>query len=120
GGGTLGDTISVAAVAAVASSTTLSINKSGTGYTLTAADGALTGATSAAFNITAAAATHLAFVQQPTNTTAGVAISPAVTVAVEDAFNNVVTTEKPNRAVDAGTKPGGGTLSGTPTRPPRP
>src|SRR5262249_38573581 len=35
----------------------------------------------------------LIFGQQPTNATAGVAISPAVTVMVEDAFGNVVTSD---------------------------
>jgi len=56
------------------------------GYTLTAASGALTGATSAGFNINPAAATRLAFTVQPTSTTAGAAISPAVQVTVQDAF----------------------------------
>jgi S-adenosylmethionine hydrolase len=37
-------------------------------------------------------AAKLAFIQQPTNTTAGNIISPAVTVAVEDQFGNIVTT----------------------------
>src|SRR5439155_83711 len=39
------------------------------------------------------AASKVVFGQQPTNATAGVAISPAVTVKVEDQFNNVVTTD---------------------------
>ena len=59
GGGTLSGTFTtVAAVAGVATFSDLSINLTGTGYTLTAADAAalLTGATSSAFNITAGAA----------------------------------------------------------------
>ena len=54
GGGTLGGTTTVAAVSGTATFSTLSINKAGTGYTLTAADGTLTSATSRAFNITPA------------------------------------------------------------------
>jgi len=38
-------------------------------------------------------ATQLAFGQGPTDTSAGAAISPPVTVLVEDSFNNVVTTD---------------------------
>ena len=60
-------------------------------YTLAASDGSLTGATSNSLTISPAAASKLVFGQQPTNATAGVAISPAVTVKVEDAFGNVVT-----------------------------
>jgi len=53
GGGTLAGTKSVAAVSGVATFSTLSINNAGTGYTLVASAAGLTGATSAAFNITA-------------------------------------------------------------------
>src|SRR5947207_10735058 len=54
----------------VATFSNLSINKTGTGYTLAASDGSLTGTTSSAFNITPATADHLAFGTQPTNTVA--------------------------------------------------
>jgi hypothetical protein len=50
----------------------------------------------AAFNINTATASKLAFTQQPTNANAGVAISPAVTVGVEDANGNIVTTDSSN------------------------
>src|SRR5205807_827990 len=63
-----------------------------------------------------AAADHLAFGQQPTNTVAGVAISPAVTVRVLDQYNNL-TTSSASVTVAIGTNPGGGTLSGTTTVP---
>src|SRR5436189_122477 len=53
GGGTLAGTTSVNAVSGVATFSTLSINNAGTGYTLAASAAGLTGATSAAFNITA-------------------------------------------------------------------
>src|SRR5205823_5928056 len=94
----------------------LSINKTGTGYTLTAASsiGGVTGATSNTFNITPAAAHHLAFGQQPTNTVATQTISPAVTVIVQDANNNTVTTDNSTTiTLGFGTNAGSGTLSGT-------
>src|SRR5262249_36008277 len=93
----------------------LSLNKAGTGYTLAASDGSLAGATSSAFTVTAAAAHHLAFGQQPSNATAGVTLSPAVTLQVLDPFNNLVTTDTSSVTVALGSNPGGGTLSGTVT-----
>ena len=45
------------------------------------------------FTISPAAASKLVFSQQPSNATAGAAISPAVTVKVEDAYGNVVTSD---------------------------
>ena len=115
GGGTLSGTTTVAAVGGIATFNNLSINKAGTGYTLTAADGSLTGTTSGSFNISPAAADHLAVGIQPGNTVAGVVISPAVTVRVLDQFDNLVTTDTSNVTVAIGTNPGGGTLSGTTT-----
>ena len=52
GGGTLAGTAAVAAVGGVATFGTLSIDKSGAGYTLAASATGLPGATSAAFNVT--------------------------------------------------------------------
>src|SRR5262249_60348178 len=93
--------------------TTPSLNRGAPGHPLTASSGGLPGATSSAFTITAAAANHLAFGQQPTNTAAGASLSPAVTVQVLDAFNNLVTTDASSVTVALGSNPGGGTLSGT-------
>ncbi|MDX6286000.1 MAG: hypothetical protein QOG53_1485 [Frankiales bacterium] len=42
--------------------------------------------------VTPATPSKVGFVQQPTNTKTGVAISPAIKVAVQDAFGNTVTT----------------------------
>ena len=68
----------------------LSVNKTG-GYTLTAtAVGVAKQGVSSTFTIDAAAATRLAFIQQPTSTTAGVRIQPSVSVAVQDTFGNTV------------------------------
>lgn len=58
-------------------------------------------------------ATHLAFVQQPTDAMVSTTISPAVTVAIEDAANAVVTSATDAITLAIGTNPGGGTLSGT-------
>src|SRR6185436_2622413 len=115
GGGTLSGTLTVAAVSGVASFSNLSVDKVGTGYTLTSTAAALTGATSAAFNVTPAAASKLAFTVQPANAVAGVAIAPAVQVTVQDAFGNTVTSSSASVTVAIGTNPGGGTLSGSPT-----
>jgi alpha-tubulin suppressor-like RCC1 family protein len=114
GGGTLSGTTTVAAVNGVATFSNLSIDKPGTGYTLTAAATGLTGATSTTFNVTSAAA-KLAFTVQPTNIFAGVAITPAVAVTVQDAGGNTVTSTTTSITLAIGTNPGGGTLSGTAT-----
>src|SRR5207244_2805368 len=89
GGFTLGSTTNVAAVNGVATFSNLVLTTAGT-YTLSAASTGLTGATSNSFTLSAAAADHLAFAQQPSNTTAGNAISPATTVRILDAFNNLI------------------------------
>ena len=115
GGGTLSGTTTVSAVSGVATFSNLSIDKTGTGYTLTGASAGLTGATSAGFNITPAAASKLAFTVQPANAVAGVSIAPAVQVTVQDAFGNTVTGSSASVTVAIGTNPGGGTLSGATT-----
>jgi hypothetical protein len=66
------------------------------------------------FTITPAAADHLVFLQQPTNTAAGQTIGPPVLVAVVDAFGNVETGDNSDTVtLSVGANPGGGTLSGT-------
>jgi outer membrane protein assembly factor BamB len=55
----------------------------------------------------------LAFVQGPSSTAAGATMSPAVTVAVEDASGNVETSDNATTvSLAIGTNPAGGTLSG--------
>ena len=57
--------------------------------------------------------TKLAFVQGPSNTAVGAAITPAVTVAVEDANGNIETSDNVTQvSLAIGTNPAGGTLSG--------
>src|SRR5207244_1764045 len=82
GHGTLGGTLTVAAVGGVATFTSLSVDKVATAYQLVAFDGRLGPVVSTGFSITPAAPDHLAFGQQPTSAVAGNAISPAVTVRV--------------------------------------
>ncbi|HEV8150255.1 MAG TPA: hypothetical protein VGP61_08745 [Gemmatimonadales bacterium] len=113
-GGTLGGTVAVSAVNGVATFSNLSIDKSGTGYTLTASAAGLGGATSGEFTITAGAAAKLAFTLQPARTTAGVPI-PEVQVVIQDAFGNTVTTATNGVTAAIGNNPGGGALTGTTT-----
>src|SRR5205085_1901567 len=86
--------------------------KAGTGYTLAASSGTLAGATSSAFSITVGAATHVAFLQQPTAAAAAQALSPAVTAQVLDAGNNLLTSTARIRPA-LGSNPGPGSLLGT-------
>jgi hypothetical protein len=69
----------------VATFADLTIDKVGAGYTLTAASGALPGATSAVFDIAAGAAAVLVFTVEPSPAVAGAAIAPAIQVTARDA-----------------------------------
>ncbi len=92
-GGTLsggGNTATATASNGVATFNNLVLSASGT-YTLTATDGALTSTNSSSFFIANSA--KLGFLQQPTQTTAGVAVNPAVTVAVESQSGSTITTD---------------------------
>ena len=111
GGGTLTGTVSVAAVAGVATFSNLHLDKAG-GYSLKAAAGTLTGATSRVFTIAAAAATRLAFTVQPSNAAGGVTITPPVQVAAQDSFGNRATGFADSVTVALADAPPG-TLSGT-------
>ena len=85
-------TASATVINGVANFSNLVIDTAGN-YTLTAADGTSTSSISQGFTIAAASASALAFIQAPGNTPPGNAISPAVTVAIEDLFGNPVSTE---------------------------
>src|SRR5256885_1876306 len=97
-------------VAGVATFSGLSIDKAGTGYTLTATGAGST--TSTTFNITAGTATQLVFNVQPSTTTAGTAITPAVEVTAQDGNGNTATGFTGNITVAIGTNPSSGTLTG--------
>ena len=111
GGGTLAGTATLNAVAGVATFSNLSINRDGVGYTLSAASGGLTGATSSAFTVSPGAATALAITTMPAAGQSGVALTPAAVVRLVDALGNTVpTTGTPVTALLAS---GAGTLGGT-------
>jgi hypothetical protein len=116
-GGTLAGTPTQSAVGGIATFADLSLDKTGTGYTLTAAAASLAQATSAAISITPGAAAALVFTVHPGTTPQGVVITPAVQVAVRDAFGNTVTgfSGPVTAAIAPGTGTVGATLSGTAT-----
>src|SRR5262249_28382644 len=95
GGSMLSGTTSRQAVGGVATFDDLKIDQAGTGYKLAAATGAQFTALSAAFDLTSGSRppTPLSSMPPRTATIAGAHINPAVTVAVEDADNHVVTTD---------------------------
>jgi uncharacterized Zn ribbon protein len=105
GGAILAGTTSVGAVGGEATFSNISIDTAGSDYTLVASASGLTSATSANFNITAAAddqvvsndestdaAKKLAFSVQPSTAEANAVISPAIKVQVEDADGKLVST----------------------------
>jgi hypothetical protein len=110
GSGTLLGTLTAAAVDGVATFSSVTLDQAGS-FTLEATDGSLTGATSDSFDVTAPVASQLAFAQQPSNVTAGSAISPGVTVDVETLGGSVVTTD--NSEVVLSIASGSGNLLGT-------
>ena len=94
GGGSIGGGVTQAAAGGEATFTNVFINKAGVGYRLSAsAGGSIASATSGTFDVTAGTAVKLGFVQQPTHTPTGTTMAPAVTVAVQDANNNIVTSQ---------------------------
>src|SRR4029077_1045227 len=97
----------------VATFSSLSIDKVGTGYTLTAAATGLPTVASAPFTIAAGGAARLVFSVQPSSTTAGASITPAVQVTAQDGQGNTATAFTGTVTLAIGTNAGGGTLSGT-------
>ena len=112
GPGSLSGTLTVAASSGIATFSNVKLNTAGN-YTLSASDGALTGATSSSFTVSPAAASKVVYGVQPSNVTAGVADSPPITVEVEDQFGNIVASD--NSSVTLTVASGPGSLSGTVT-----
>ncbi len=103
GTSTLGGTVTANAVAGVATFGTLSLNRSGVGYTLVASATGLTSATSNGFAVTAAGATTIAansVVSQ--SDTAGLPVAAPPAVLVTDANGNPVAGVAVTFAVTAG------------------
>ncbi|MBI4420748.1 MAG: Ig-like domain-containing protein, partial [Gemmatimonadetes bacterium] len=91
GGGTLSGTTTVNAVNGIATFSNLSINRTGTGYTLAAVAGGLTGATSAGFTITVGP-TASVVVSPSGASVSGAGATQAFTALAKDAYGN----ENPN------------------------
>jgi VCBS repeat-containing protein len=114
-GGTLSGTLTVGAVNGVATFSNLSIDRSGNGYTLTAAADGLTGVTSSTFDIVPGAANRLVFITQPTDRVVGEKFSPGVQVQVQDAGGNPVLAATGTITLTSSVT---GTLTGTATATP--
>ncbi|HEY7027021.1 MAG TPA: hypothetical protein VH438_05415 [Gemmatimonadales bacterium] len=114
-GGTLSGPATIDAINGVATFGALSVDRTGTGYTLVAtASGGLHSATSAAFGITPGPAAQLAIVTQPQAAPAsGTLLSPQPVIRLEDGLGNTVS--RSNVPVTVSISSGGGSLSGTTT-----
>jgi hypothetical protein len=119
-GGTLRGTLSLDAVNGVATFGDLSIDKEGAAYTLAASSNGLAGATSAAFDVLGTGggtrATHLWFIEQPTNAARGATVTPPVRVAAHDVNGQVVTDYTGAITMSMRINPSCATLMGTTTR----
>jgi hypothetical protein len=113
GGAVLTGTLTQAAVAGLATFSTVSLNRSGTGYTLKASAAGLQGALSAGFNVTPDVATKLVFVETLYTFESGIPYSLPVRVQVCDQFDNLVPTA--SHLITLSDNPAGSafTLSGT-------
>jgi hypothetical protein len=117
---TLSGANTATAVDGAATFSGLSVNKAGTGYTLTAAASGLPEATSATFDVMSRPApppTHVIFTVQPISTQAGASISPAVRVSVADSTGSTTLGYNGSVTIALGTNPGGAHLSGTTVEP---
>jgi hypothetical protein len=104
GGFATGSTTSVPAVNGVATFSNLTLDTAGT-YMLQATDGTLASATSGNVAIGAGAASQLGWEQIPSTGQTGQAISPSVTVAIEDMFGNVVPSNTSSVTIAVATGP---------------
>ncbi len=112
GSGTLAGTVTRAAVNGIATFDDLSIAATGTGYTLVASSTGLTSATSSSFNILAGLPPTLQFQIQPSNVTAGNAISPSVKVKFVNSLGTTITSITSTVTI---TISGSGTFAGSST-----
>jgi hypothetical protein len=91
GGDQLHGAITATAVQGTATFSDVRIDRAAAGYTIAAHIDGLADATSTAFDISPGAPVAATYTGQPTTTTEGDAITPAVRVSVVDAFGNPVT-----------------------------
>ena len=114
GQGTLYGTVTVAAIAGVATFTDVSLEQAGSGYTITAAYAGLTSATSNSISVTAAPATKLSIASQPTTSVTG-NTEFEVDVSAVDPYGNVDQTFTQPLTIGILTGPTGAVLGGTKT-----
>lgn len=115
GGATLGGTTSVTAALGEVVFNDLVLDRSGSGYTMTATAASVAPDTTEPFNVQHAAPARLLITVEPSDVVAGAPITPAVTVAIADASGNIVTTAADSVAVEVLSGPSGASLRG-PTR----
>lgn len=89
-GDALHGTVTVTAVQGTATFTDIVIDRAAPGYSISAQTTGLAGATSTSFDVAPGAPVGTAYATQPTSTTTGADIRPAVQVQVVDAFGNPV------------------------------
>jgi uncharacterized repeat protein (TIGR03803 family) len=112
GGITSGGTATVSG--GIATFSNLILDTAGS-YTLAeTGTGGLSGANSSSFTVSALGADHLAFGIQPSTTTAGSAINPAVTVEVVDKFGNLITVDNSDQVTLSVASGAGGFAGGSP------
>ncbi len=112
-GAVLSGTATVNAVAGVATFSSLTINKNGTAYTLVASASGQTSATTSTFDVALGAPSKLVFTVQPSNASAGAAITPAIVVTAQDAQGNPTPSFTGTVTLALGANPGASTIVGT-------
>ncbi len=112
GGATLGGTLTVTAQSGVATFSGLTLDTAATGYTLLVSANGLADGTTNAFDVTAAAATHLVVTTQPPSSVTA-SYTFGLVVSAEDPFDNVNPTFSGGVSVALSNNPGGATLGGT-------
>jgi protocatechuate 3,4-dioxygenase beta subunit len=115
GGAFLSGNTSRNAVNGVVTFDNMSLNRSGSGYTLVASSASLANATSDPFDINPGSPFGLSFIVQPHDTEVHTVIAPPVQVAVTDSFGNIIPSAGNAITVGLFSSPAG-TLSGTLTR----
>ena len=119
GGSTLGGTLSVPAVAGVATFTGLTLNKLGIGYTFMATSGLLGSVTtSPGITVVAGPVSQFVVTAQPPASVVSNATIPLITLTAEDAAGNIVNSFTTPVTIQIGNNPGGATLGGTLTQTP--
>lgn len=114
-GAVLTGTVTVNAVAGVATFPGISVDRVGANYTLTATASALTSAVSTTFSTSVGTASKILFQVNPSNALVGVAINPPVKVMVTDAAGNLVPTGTNSITVTLTSGTAGAVLGGTKT-----